>query len=98
MEESVSSEKKDDEWDEVAKYENMLAALNQARTMEEQRKAAEKIRLLLKTDEEARIYMGASGFLEVLLQFLKSAVDEGDEPAQETAAMALFNLAVNNNR
>ncbi|XP_074571721.1 U-box domain-containing protein 6-like [Curcuma longa] len=98
VEETVSLEKKDDELDEVAKCENMLAALNQARTMEEKRKAAEKIRLLLKNDEEARIYMGASGFLEVLVQFLKSAVDEGDEPAQETAAMALFNLAVNNNR
>ncbi|KAG6486754.1 hypothetical protein ZIOFF_055333 [Zingiber officinale] len=97
-EESVSLEKKDDELDEVAKCENLLAALNQARTMEEQREAAEKIRLLLKNDEEARIYMGASGFVEALVQFLKSAVDEGDEPAQETAAMALFNLAVNNNR
>ncbi|KAJ6835452.1 U-box domain-containing protein 45-like [Iris pallida] len=42
-------------------------------------KAVEQIRLLLKDDEEARIYIGANGFVEALVEFLTSAVDEGDE-------------------
>ncbi|KAE8710250.1 U-box domain-containing protein 7 [Hibiscus syriacus] len=42
--------------------------------------------------------MGAKGFVEGLLRFLDSAVLEGNAIAQEVGAMALFNLAVNNNR
>ncbi|MED6187358.1 hypothetical protein PIB30_075699 [Stylosanthes scabra] len=42
--------------------------------------------------------MGANGFVEALLQFLQSAVCEGNLMAQENGAMALFNLAVNNDR
>ncbi|GER56422.1 U-box domain-containing family protein [Striga asiatica] len=61
-------------------------------------KVVEKIRHLLKDDEEARIYVGANGFLEALLRFLEHAISVGDQTAQETGAMALFNLAVNNNR
>jgi hypothetical protein len=56
------------------------------------------VRLLLKDDEEARIFMGANGFVEALLQFLESAVRAGSPMAEEAGAMALFNLTVNNNR
>lgn len=42
--------------------------------------------------------MGANGFVEAFLQFLESAVHENNAAAQETGAMALFNIAVNNNR
>ncbi|EPS71339.1 hypothetical protein M569_03420 [Genlisea aurea] len=58
----------------------------------------EQIRHLLKTDEEARIRLGAAGFVAALVRFLESSLNVGNEKAQETAAMALFNLAVNNNR
>ncbi|XP_028771964.1 U-box domain-containing protein 6-like [Neltuma alba] len=58
----------------------------------------EQLRILLRDKEEARNYMGAHGFVEALLQFLKSALSEGNLKAQESGAMALFNLAVNNNR
>ncbi|PRQ19902.1 putative aminoacyltransferase, E1 ubiquitin-activating enzyme [Rosa chinensis] len=44
------------------------------------------------------MYMGANGFVEALLRFLNSAVREANVLAQESGAMALFNLAVNNNR
>jgi hypothetical protein len=53
---------------------------------------------LLRDDEEARILMGANGFVEALVQFLQSAVHERNLMAQESGAMALFNLAVNNDR
>ncbi|KAL3649872.1 U-box domain-containing protein 6 [Castilleja foliolosa] len=58
----------------------------------------EQIRHLLKDDAEARIYMGANGFLEALLRFLELAISARNGTAQEVGAMALFNLAVNNNR
>lgn len=61
-------------------------------------KVVEQLRLLLRDDEEARIFMGANGFVDALMQFLQSAVHEGNVMALENGAMALFNLAVNNNR
>lgn len=88
----------DDEVDDLDRYDRLLTKLNDSDNMEEKCKAAQQVRFLLKDDEEARIYMGANGFVEALLQFLQSAIDKGDEKAQEVASMALFNLAVNNNR
>ncbi|KAG0484856.1 hypothetical protein HPP92_008935 [Vanilla planifolia] len=82
---------------ELHRYERLLAAI-QGDNLSRQSKAVEQIRLLLKDDDEARIYMGANGFIEALVQFLKLAIDEGDEQAQKIGAMALFNLGVNNNR
>ncbi|KAK8948276.1 U-box domain-containing protein 45 [Platanthera guangdongensis] len=86
------------EEDELQQYESLLAVLYGGKSMRRQCKAVEQIRLLLKDDEEARIYMGANGFVEALIQFLKLAIDDGDEKSQILGAMALFNLAVNNNR
>lgn len=86
------------EVDELQIYESLLAVLYGCENMSRKCEAMEQIRLLLKDDEEARIYMGANGFVEALVQFLKLAIDEGEEKAQEICAMALFNIAVNNNR
>ncbi|XP_076905735.1 U-box domain-containing protein 45-like [Bidens hawaiensis] len=85
-----------DEGNMFETYEDLLTSL----TMENERriKAVEKIRLLSKDDEEARIFMGANGFVEALLQFFESTVHERNLVAQESVAMALFNLSVNNNR
>ncbi|URE10153.1 U-box domain-containing protein [Musa troglodytarum] len=88
----------DDEVDEFERYENLLAVFNEGGTVEKQCIVVEQIRFLLKDDEAARIYMGANGFVEALVQFLRSAVHEGNAKAQDSGAMALFNLAVNNNR
>ncbi|XP_017698671.1 U-box domain-containing protein 6-like isoform X2 [Phoenix dactylifera] len=88
----------DHEMDELERYESLLAVLNEGNDIGKQHKAVEQIRFLLKDDEEARIYMGVNGFVEALVQFLKSAICEGDARAQEVGALALFNLAVNNNR
>ncbi|ONK72417.1 uncharacterized protein A4U43_C04F19220 [Asparagus officinalis] len=84
--------------DGVGRYTKLLAMLYEGQSMRKQRKAVEEIRFLLKDDEEARIYMGANGAVEALVQFLRSAIYEGDEEAQEIGTMALFNLSVNNNR
>ncbi|KAJ0811902.1 putative U box domain, armadillo-like helical, Zinc finger, RING/FYVE/PHD-type [Helianthus annuus] len=85
----------EDEGSTFDTYEGLLASL----TMENKRtKAVEKIRLLTKDDEEARIFMGANGFVEALLEFFESTVQERNLVAQESVAMALFNLSVNNNR
>lgn len=79
-------------------YQNFLSILDQGDDLRKKCKVVERIRLLLKDDEEARIFMGANGFVEALLRFLESAVNEGNAMAQESGAMALFNLAVNNSR
>ena len=88
----------DHEVDELERNEGLLTVLNEGNDIGKQHKAVEQIRFILKDDEEARFYMGAQGFAEALVRFLKSAICEGDERAQEVGALALFNLAVNNNR
>uniref|UniRef100_A0A1J3CZU5 RING-type E3 ubiquitin transferase n=1 Tax=Noccaea caerulescens TaxID=107243 RepID=A0A1J3CZU5_NOCCA len=97
----VSDDDDDKEGSDVnvlERYQDLLAILNEEDDMDKKGKVVEKIRLLLKDDEETRIFMGANGFVEALLRFLESAVDENNVAAQESGAMALFNLAVNNNR
>nr|CAD1832240.1 unnamed protein product [Ananas comosus var. bracteatus] len=84
--------------DGTNEYQNLFARLHDEKSLHEKFRAAERIRYLLKDDEEARIYMGANGFAEELVHFLRLAVRDGDDKAQEVGAMALFNLAVNNNR
>ncbi|GFP95855.1 U-box domain-containing protein 45 [Phtheirospermum japonicum] len=81
------------------KYEGFLRILEgEDNDLMKKCKVVERIRHLLKDDEEARIYMGANGFLEALLRFLGLAISARNGTAQEIGAMALFNLAVNNNR
>ncbi|KAI3812424.1 hypothetical protein L1987_17132 [Smallanthus sonchifolius] len=86
----------EDEGSMFETYEDLLTGL----TMENEKwiKVVEKIRLLSKDDEEARIFMGANGFVEALLQFFESTAHERNLVAQESVAMALFNLSVDNNR
>ena len=91
--ESVSTQEED-----IDQYLSLLKVLTEGNNWTRKCKVVERLRLLLKDDEEARIFMGANGFVEALLQFLQSAVCEGNLMAQENGAMALFNLAVNNNR
>lgn len=88
----------DNEVDMFERYESLLVILNGGENLRRQCKVVEHIRLLLKDDEEARIFMGGNGFVEALVQFLRTAVHEENEMAQDIGAMALFNLAVNNNR
>ncbi|XP_077211950.1 U-box domain-containing protein 45-like [Tasmannia lanceolata] len=88
----------DSEVDMFERYESLLGVLVKCKNIRKLCKVVEEIRFLLKDDEGARTFMGANGFVEALIQFLKSAVCEEDEKAQEIGAMALFNLAVNNNR
>ncbi|KAK8691560.1 hypothetical protein V6N13_075066 [Hibiscus sabdariffa] len=79
-------------------YQDFLSVLNEEENLQKRCKVVEQIRLLLKDEEEVRIFMGANGFVEGLLRFLDSAVHERNIKAQEIGAMALFNLAVNNTR
>ncbi|KAK1272151.1 U-box domain-containing protein 45 [Acorus gramineus] len=88
----------DCEVDEIESYQRLLAVLCEGRSLRRQKRVVEQIRFVLKEDEEARIFMGANGFVEALIRFLRLAIHEGDQKAQEVGAMALFNLAVNNNR
>ncbi|KAJ0725847.1 putative U box domain, armadillo-like helical, Zinc finger, RING/FYVE/PHD-type [Helianthus annuus] len=86
------------EGDVFETYDEYLAVLRTEDNLREKCRVVEKIRRLLKDDEEARIYMGANGFVEALLRFLELGLREESGFAQESGAMALFNLAVNNNR
>ncbi|XP_059633552.1 U-box domain-containing protein 45-like [Cornus florida] len=94
----VSVQEEDFEFSVFERYEGLLTILSKEEELRKKCEVVEQIRHLLKDDEEARIYMGANGFIEALMQFLVSAVDERNGMAQEIGAMALFNLAVNNNR
>lgn len=85
------------EEDPCKKYERLLTSLS-GPPLELQCRAAEEIRFLSKDDDEARSYMGANGFIHMLVNFLRSAIDACNAQAQETGALALFNIAVNNNR
>ncbi|KAJ4974022.1 hypothetical protein NE237_007196 [Protea cynaroides] len=96
--ENVSCPGEDGDLDMTQRYESLLAILNGEGDKETQCKVVEQIRLLLKDDEEARICLGANGFVGALVRFLEAAVCQRNEQAQEIGAMALFNLAVNNNR
>ncbi|XP_042492397.1 U-box domain-containing protein 45-like [Macadamia integrifolia] len=96
--ENASRTEEDGDLDMAQRYDSLLAILNGKRDTERQYKVVEQIRLLLKDDEEARICMGANGFAEALVRFLEAAVCQGSDKAQEIGAMALFNLAVNNDR
>ncbi|KAG8365921.1 hypothetical protein BUALT_Bualt17G0022200 [Buddleja alternifolia] len=97
-EEAVSSHDDDCEVHSLERFEDFLSVLDKDDDMKKKCKMVEKIRHLLKDDEEARIYMGGNGFVEALLRFLECAVSVRNAMAQEIGAMALFNLAVNNNR
>ncbi|KAK4488773.1 hypothetical protein RD792_004559 [Penstemon davidsonii] len=97
-EEAVSAHGEDCEVNAFEQYKDFLTILEKKENLMKKSKVVEEIRHLLKDDEEARIYMGANGFVEALLHFLESAVDAKNRVAQEIGAMAIFNLAVNNNR
>ncbi|GJR92274.1 U-box domain-containing protein 45-like protein, partial [Tanacetum coccineum] len=108
LSESVGSCKYDREVDELEavpenegnvfeSYEDLLTVLNMG-DENNKLKAIDQIRYLSKDDEEARMFMGENGFVEALLRFLESTVYERNVDAQQSAAMALFNLSVNNNR
>ncbi|KAM0873235.1 hypothetical protein ACQ4PT_038262 [Festuca glaucescens] len=79
--------------------ERWLRVLNKSgECISEQREVVEQIRFLLKDDDELRDYVGANGITEPLTCFLKMAVSKDDVQSQEVGTMALFNLAVSNNR
>ncbi|MBA0760096.1 hypothetical protein Gotri_022877 [Gossypium trilobum] len=56
----------------LERYQEFLSVLNEEENLMESCKVVEQIRLLLKDDEEARIFMGANGFVEGLLRFLEN--------------------------
>ncbi|KAK8522573.1 hypothetical protein V6N13_115537 [Hibiscus sabdariffa] len=96
--ESQSPQEEVSELNLLERYQEVLSVLNEKENLTDRCKVVEQIRLLLKDDEEARVFMGANGFVEALLRFLESAVRERNAIVQEVGALALFNLAVNNNR
>ncbi|KAL2233712.1 UNVERIFIED_CONTAM: U-box domain-containing protein 45 [Sesamum indicum] len=97
-EETVSARQDDYEVNAFRLYEDFLNILEKEDDLMKKCKVVEQIRHLLKDDEEARIYLGANGFVRLFLGFLEAAVSARNGKAQEIGAMALFNLAVNNNR
>ncbi|CAN6235443.1 unnamed protein product [Urochloa humidicola] len=80
--------------------EEWLRVLNKNcdESIDERYKLVEQIRLLLKNDDELRDYAGANGITEPLIHFLKMAISREDVHSQEVGTMALFNLAVSNDR
>ncbi|XP_044966969.1 U-box domain-containing protein 7-like [Hordeum vulgare subsp. vulgare] len=79
--------------------ERWLRVLNKgSECIDEQREVVEQVRFQLKDDDELRDYVGANGITEPLTCFLKMALSREDVQSQEVGTMALFNLAVSNNR
>ncbi|XP_057949547.1 U-box domain-containing protein 6-like [Malania oleifera] len=97
-EEDVPAHEDETELNLLERYENFLKVLDEEQDLKKKCEVVEQLRRILKDDEEARIFLGANGFVEALVRFLESAMCERNEMAQEIGAMALFNLAVNNNR
>ncbi|PSS13665.1 U-box domain-containing protein [Actinidia chinensis var. chinensis] len=96
--EDIPVNKEESDLNVLERYDDFLMVLDKEEDLSKKCKVVEHIRHLLKDDDEARIYMGANGFVEALIQFLEFSMQERHEMAQEIGAMALFNLAVNNNR
>ncbi|XP_044494011.1 U-box domain-containing protein 6-like [Mangifera indica] len=96
--ENEYAREKESELNILERYQNFLNVLNGEEDLRKKCSVVEQIRLFLKDDDEARNFVGANGFVEALLRFLEFAVHQRDSYAQEIGAMALFNLAVNNNR
>ncbi|KAL6838275.1 hypothetical protein ACP4OV_031903 [Aristida adscensionis] len=71
---------------------------NDGESIDDQHKVVEEIRLQLKNDDELRDYAGANGITEPLIHYLKMAICREDVKSQDVGTMALFNLAVNNDR
>ncbi|KAL2633188.1 hypothetical protein R1flu_004667 [Riccia fluitans] len=61
-------------------------------------RAAEQIRLYTKNSSEARLIIGDMGAIPSLVELLQTAMDLDDIRAQESCALALLNVAVNNDR
>ncbi|KAG5378868.1 hypothetical protein IGI04_026710 [Brassica rapa subsp. trilocularis] len=57
----------------LEKYQDILAILEKEEDLAKKCKVVENVRLVLKDDEEARILMGANGFVEAFSRFLESA-------------------------
>lgn len=96
--ENIYAQEDESETNVFERYQDFLSVLNEGENLRQKCNIVEQIRLMLKDDEEARVFMGANGFVVALLRFLESVVHERNSYAQEIGAMALFNLAVNNNR
>ncbi|OAE18156.1 hypothetical protein AXG93_406s1240 [Marchantia polymorpha subsp. ruderalis] len=69
-----------------------------SRSWDIQCQAAEQIRLYTKNSAEARLVIGEGGAIPPLVDLLYNAIDLDDLRAQESCALALLNMAVNNDR
>ncbi|KAJ3675432.1 hypothetical protein LUZ60_004474 [Juncus effusus] len=96
--EELEEEEMEDELERYKRWMEVLSEEGGGERMEEKRKNVEQIRFHLKDDDVARVHMGGAGFTDGLLSFLDLAIKERDEESQAVCALALFNLAVNNNR
>lgn len=67
-------------------------------SFEIQCRVAAKICLIAKGNREARFFIGSSGGISALVEFLHRASESGNMQAQELAALALLNVAINNQR
>ncbi|KAF3487374.1 hypothetical protein F2Q69_00054150 [Brassica cretica] len=76
----------------LEKYQDILAMLEKE-DLAKKCKVVENVRLVLKDDEEARILMGANGFVEAFSRFLESAVENTETQCQLDALHALYNLS-----
>lgn len=83
--------------DDVKAIRNLVGSLYSS-SLDLQCRAAEEIRLLTKDNADARLYAGEVGSIPALVLFLNAAIKAGDEHSQQTACLALLNVAVNNNR
>jgi hypothetical protein len=60
--------------------------------------AAEEIRVLAKNNAKARARIGDGGAIPALVDFLCTTINTDDDGAQEVGALALLNVAINDDR
>lgn len=85
----------EEQW--AMRCEDLVAGLSEG-SVQQKYQAAEEIRILAKTNAKARSQFGEGGAIPALVELLSTAVDSGDQSAQETVTFSLLNTAVSDDR
>jgi hypothetical protein len=89
------NELSDEQW--LQHFDRLMADLTDG-SLHLQCQAAEEIRVLAKSNARARTRIGNAGAIPALVAFLGATIGTDDHSAQEVGALALLNVAINDDR
>lgn len=85
----------EEQW--VNRFEELVVDLTEG-PLQQRCHAAEEIRVLAKSNAKARSRIGDGGAIPALVELLRTALDVGEQIAQEMGALALLNVAISDDR